>query len=244
MVKALKNVEHYKQQAIVETLSRKNFNKLFCIGYNKTGTTSLEHVLKLLGYSMPNQMEQEIRLVRQVYAGNFEPLINFCNGYDVFQDMPFSQGLLYSQLDCLFPNSKFILTVRDSDEWYESLLRFQKNGVLKKAGVTDLADVKEEDFKDKSLYLYKNYTYENMKRHVATVEDSVLHHDFSLLYDKTHRVSIYEERNHQIIKYFSDRPDDLLVIDLTKESSIEKVLKFLNLPLELNIPVPRLNASC
>ncbi len=61
----------------------------------------MERVLKLLGYSMPNQMEQEIRLVRQVYAGNFEPLINFCNGYDAFQDMPrtfvFAVGLLVSK---------------------------------------------------------------------------------------------------------------------------------------------------
>ncbi|WP_415893349.1 sulfotransferase [Neptuniibacter sp. PT8_73] len=243
MSEGLKNIDAYKQKAVLETLSRKSFNKLFCIGYNKTGTTSLEHILKLLGYKMPNQMEQEIRLVRQVYAGNFKPLIDFCGNFDAFQDMPFSQGVLYAQLDCLFPNSKFILTVRDSDEWFDSLIRFQTKGVLKRAGVTDIDQVKEEDFKDKNLYLYKNYTYENMKRHVTVVEHGNLKSDFSLLYDKQHRISIYEERNQQIIKYFSGRPNDLLVVDLAKENDIEKILSFLGLPLDLNIPVPKLNAT-
>ena len=30
-------------------LDNKNFNKIFCIGYNKTGTSTLETVLKLYG---------------------------------------------------------------------------------------------------------------------------------------------------------------------------------------------------
>jgi hypothetical protein len=238
-----KEIEQYKQRAILETLSRKGFNKLFCIGYNKTGTTSLEHVLKLLGYSMPNQMEQEIKLVRQVLSGNFDPLLKLCDNFDAFQDMPFSQGVLFAQLDCLFPGSKFILTVRDSDEWFDSLIRFQTKGILRKAGVADITKVKEEDFKDKALYLYKNYTYENMRRHTMLVEEGVVKHDFSKLYDKAHRIAIYEQRNEQIIKYFHGREDDLLVIDLTKEADIGKILEFLDLPIELNIPLPRLNAS-
>lgn len=43
-------------------LDRKTYNKIFCIGYNKTGITTPELVLRLYGLSLPSQFEQEIRL--------------------------------------------------------------------------------------------------------------------------------------------------------------------------------------
>ncbi len=238
------NIEEYRNMALLETMPRKDFNKIFCIGYNKTGTTTLELVLRALGYRLPDQREQEMRIVKQLYLGNFQPLREFCEQYDAFQDMPFSQGVAYAQADCLFPGSKFILTVRDPQEWFDSLVRFHLNGVLKRQGITSLDQLDESSFKNKNIYLYENYFYDVLKYMViADVNGYELEYDWNRAYDRDHRIGIYSERNKEIIKYFQNRPDSLLVIDLTREKDISKILKFLNLPEKLNMQMPHLNIS-
>src|SRR5204863_7660666 len=43
----------------------------------------------------------------------------------MFQDVPFSFPNTFKHLDKAFPNSKFILTIRDSPEqWYQSITRY------------------------------------------------------------------------------------------------------------------------
>ena len=52
-----------------------------------------------------------------------------------------------------------------------------------------------------------------------------------------------KKRNSQIIEYFEDRPEQLLVIDITKEFDNRKIVEFLQLPLELVESFPHLNSS-
>ena len=233
----------YREIAIRESLSRKDFNKIFCIGANKTGTTTLENVFYALGYKCPVQAEQEIRIVKQLYKGNFQPLIEFCGQYEAFQDLPFSKEVVYAQVDCLFPNSKFILTVREPNKWFDSLVRSHLDGVLKNQGIENIEDVNESTFKNKTVYLYENYTYELSKRRVSKVENYQLKHDWSLLYNKDYYIKEYEERNQEIIKYFQNRAEALLVIDLEYEKDISNILDFLGLPATLNTQMPHLNRS-
>ena len=94
-------------------ISKQSYNKIFCIGFNKTGTTTLEKVLKLYVLDLPNQFEQEARISLPSLIGNYTKLLEFVAKYDAFQDLPFSQGETYVACDALFPNSKFILTVRE-----------------------------------------------------------------------------------------------------------------------------------
>lgn len=217
--------------------------KVFCIGYNKTGTTSMEMVLRGLGYKCPDQQLQERLVVEALFHGNFQPLISLCEKYDAFQDLPFSQGVTYAQVDCLFPGSKFILTVRDSNEWFESLTRFHLHGILKSLSVKDIRYVGEENFKDKDIYLYKNYLHSVIKRHVSVVSENKIQYDWSLLYDRSHRIKIYENRNREIIKYFQDRKNQLLIIDIGKEQDTSKIVQFLGLPSRLITKMPHLNKS-
>jgi hypothetical protein len=217
--------------------------KVFCIGYNKTGTTTIERVLKNLDFKMPNQAEQEMLVVEEMFRGNFKPLNTFCRKYDAFQDLPFSQGVTYAVADAMFPGSKFILTVRDSNDWFESLARFHLNGILKKAGIENLDDFSELTFKDKAVYLRKNYTQNVVRRHALSVIDNKIGHDWSLVYNKKHRIELYEKRNIEIIKYFHQRQFQLLVIDITKEKDTAKIINFLKLPKDLIEPFPHLNKS-
>lgn len=217
--------------------------KVFCIGYNKTGTTTLDKVLSDLGYKMPKQTRQETLVVEEIFRGNYEPLFALCKEYDAFQDMPFSQGVTYAIVDAVFPKSKFILTIREPDAWFESLVRFHLKGILKKAGLENLDDFSESTFKDKAIYLHENYLQTVVKRHAVSVIDHQVHFDWSLVYNKAHRMGLYERRNREIISYFQERQDQLLILDITKEKDNSKIVEFLGLPKKLVDPLPHLNRS-
>lgn len=175
--------------------------KVFCIGYNKTGTTTLEKVLIDIGYRMPNQAKQEKLVVEKLFRGDYKPLFDLCKEYDAFQGMPFSQGITYAILDAMFPGSKFILTIRDSEVWFESLVRFSLNILFKKAGIESINDFSELTFNDKAIYLHKNYLYNNVKRHAISVINHRIYFDWSLVYNKKNRIELYERRNREIREY-------------------------------------------
>ena len=99
--------------------------------------------------------------------------------FDAFQDRPFSEGLIYVAADALFPNSKFILSIRDSDAWFNSLTSFHR----KIYGI-DTSQVSEQDIYEKCNYLYKDYFYGNKKRFLTTYERGETKVNWSKLYDK------------------------------------------------------------
>lgn len=219
-------------------LARKTYNKIFCIGYNKTGTTTLELVLRLYGLSLPSQFEQEIRLSTPTFARNYEPLRQFVSSYDAFQDMPFSQGETYVAADALFPNSKFVLSVRDPDEWFASMCRFD----AKLYGNVDIKSVTEDTIKNFS-YLFPTYWYETTQRLLTTFEAGKATVRWDLLYNKEYYVDQYVRRNDRIKKYFMNRHEDLLVIDITKSKTTAEICKFLNIPRNYVIEMPHQNRS-
>lgn len=217
--------------------------KVFCIGYNKTGTTTMERVLKNFGYRVPSQRKQERRVVEELYRGNHVPLYTLCKKYDAFQDMPFSRDVTYAVVDAMFPGSKFILTVRDSDEWFASTVRFHLQSIFKLAGVEKLEDFNELSFKDKDIYIRKNYLQNVYKRFAVSVIDHQVRYDWSLVYNKAHRIEQYERRNEEIVKHFQDRQNQLLVLDLSKEKDNSKIVEFLNLSRKFIDTLPHLNRT-
>lgn len=90
--------------------------KIFCIGFHKTGTKSLAAALTYLGYRVtgPNFI-QNPRIGEQALSLALALVPN----YDAFQDNPWP--LLYKELYNLFPNARFILTVRPSEAWIRSV---------------------------------------------------------------------------------------------------------------------------
>lgn len=90
--------------------------KIFCIGRNKTGTTTIAHTLAELGYRVAPQRYAELLADDCYLRGKFGLIVEFCRYYNAFQDVPFSWPRTYRVLDEAFPNARFILTVRDSPE--------------------------------------------------------------------------------------------------------------------------------
>jgi len=92
--------------------------KIFGIGLNKTGTTTLGECGKILGL---RHTGCDRRLLQAVLLRNdFSQIQRRVQQYDLFEDWPWP--LIYKELDCMFPGSKFILTVRKSEYlWLNSL---------------------------------------------------------------------------------------------------------------------------
>lgn len=186
--------------------------KIFCIGHNKTGTTSIQKALIDFGYVVGNQAKAE-RLIHAYKTRNFEPIIRYCRTAEAFQDIPFSLPYLYVVLDQCFPKSKFILTVRQSaDQWYESLIRFQAKRFGK--GILPNADVLRDD-----SYRYRGFSYDVKKIVYDTDDDN--------LYDRSKLIEFYNAHNGAVIDYFRFRPNDLLVLDLSTKGAYQNFCRFI-----------------
>ena len=218
---------------------QKLWNKAFCIGSHKTGTTSLDLVMKILGFDCAPQQEIEISTVDQVQHGIYRELFKKVDSYDFFQDSPFAQGTTFIALDAYFPNSKFIFTYREPEEWFNSLTKFHQKILNKKV----LGKSEIENFG----YLREDYTLRNTEFYYISEIDEKnnlkVNYNWDLLYNKEHYIDLYKRRRDEVIKYFQRRPKDLLILDITKEKDISEIASFLELPEFINFTFPRINSS-
>jgi len=160
--------------------------KVFCIGFHKTGTTSLELALKKLGYRVKGSLgTKDPDIAEKVHAMAYAT----AEEYDAFQDNPWP--ILYRELDERYPGSKFVMTRRPSESWIRSQV------------------------KDFAL------TETPMRRWIYG-EDAGCPEGNEETY-----VARYERHNREVLEYFAERPDDLLVFDLPKGDGWEKLCLFL-----------------
>ena len=91
--------------------------KVFGIGLNKTGTSTLGACLSTLGY---RHRSYSFRQVKRLRMQQMDALLANYSHADSFDDWP--TPWLYRQLDAAFPDSLFILTRRQSTEnWLASI---------------------------------------------------------------------------------------------------------------------------
>lgn len=173
-------------------------SKVFVIGFEKTGTTSMGKALELLGYNVCGSVvgrESSLDIIRKKAYSKL-PL------YDAFQDNPWC--FLYKELDLSCPNSKFILTIRPTQEWIIS--------VINHFGTT-------------------KYPYASM-----------LYGAPFPLGNENIYIERYERHNAEVLQYFENRTNDILVLQTGIDFSWKKICAFL----DKDIPerdFPYLNAS-
>ena len=160
--------------------------KVFCIGFHKTGTTTLKVALKKLGYRVTGSFgTKDPDIANKVHEMAFAMI----DQYDAFQDNPWP--MLYKELDARFAGSRFILTRRPTEAWIRSQVK---------------------DFAS---------TETPMRRWIYG-EDAGCPEGNEDTY-----VARYERHNREVLDYFKDRPDDLLVFDLPADASWDKLCAFL-----------------
>jgi len=93
--------------------------KVFGIGLNKTGTTTLASCLRALGF---RHTSCDLDLSRCAHRGDMEPIFERADQYESFEDWPWP--LVYKEMDRRYVEAKFILTRRPNPEvWFSSLKR-------------------------------------------------------------------------------------------------------------------------
>jgi len=183
---------------------RANTPKIFGIGLSKTGTTSLAHALEILGYKT-----RDYPGITQYRASDLSSVdLNMVDAHDALTDTPIPS--FYRELDRKYPNSKFILTIRDSEGWLTS---------CKKQFNEKLAAKQNEAHNQLFMDLYG-----------CTV------------FDEQKFLDGYEKFVNGVLEHFKDRPQDLLVINVTAGEGWEKLCPFLGRPIP-DVPFPKANVT-
>lgn len=213
--------------------------KVFCVGMNKTGTTTMSKVFRMLNYRVAPQIKQEIAIGDLRMKNNYQKIKSFCWKYNFFQDLPFSQGDFYQTIDKIYPSSKFILTIRDPEKWFDSfcnfhLIYYRKMGF----NLKNISEVKEEHMR-KFNWIKEGYYYDYTKNFWINEQiNNQLFYNWKLLYNKNHYINVYQKRNKQIQDYFQERKKDLLIFDVSKNYDVSKILDFLEIKNSLNFRMP------
>lgn len=191
-------------------------NKIFCIGFNKTGTTSLGAFFEQQGLRVAKQIEGE-RLLNSYIKRDFKTITKFCSRKDriVFQDAPFSLPYTYQHLFTKFPDSKFILTVRNSpEEWYESILKFHSN-------FYNRGKVPTKESLKNSNYIHKGWSWDFM--------NDVFFNNNEILYERESFLKIYTKHIETVLNYFKNNKNSLLVINIADNQDYYRLCEFLTI---------------
>ena len=195
-----KSIKQFER--IQNTIKVTGKTKYFCIGFNKTGTTSIKKAFEDLGFIVGDQSVAEVLTDRYYFNSEFGPIIRYCQTAEVFQDVPFSYPETFKYLDKAYPNSKFILTVRDTPEqWYNSLVNFHAKRYGLNGPVPTYEDLQQEKYQGAGL------TINLMSVHNTSKEDP---------YNKDILIKNYKNHVHAVKDYFKNRPHDLLVLNVAE----------------------------
>lgn len=194
--------------------SSKRKVKIFCVGLNKTGTTSLFRTLENLNFKMGDQRSGEL-LFRNWVKNDFDPIIQYTKSSMAFQDIPFSLPSTYGVLDKYYVNSKFILSVRDSPEqWYNSVVKFHSKLWGDGRNPPTAVQLKSAN------YLYKGFPFEFSQIVWKTPENDP--------YNKDILIDHYRSHNCQVKEYFKDKKEKLITINVSCNSDYSRLCDFLN----------------
>jgi hypothetical protein len=193
-------------------------SKIFGLGLSRTGTKSLTSALTVLGYRIshyPNDRTTLKELQSAIYQ------FSILQDYDGITDITVAP--FYAQLDTLYPNSKFILTVRDQVSWLRSL---QKHWLY------------EFELLDKNNGIYP-LDYES---HVEITNFLKVAVFGCCDFNPIRMAYVYDLHCQNVINYFRDRPQDLLVLNICEGEGWEKLCTFLKQPFPVQ-PFPMIQTE-
>lgn len=186
--------------------------KVFGIGLSRTGTKSLTDALNFLGIPTVH-FPEDAQTVSELAAfrnSNRDTLnLTILRRYTGATDTPMAS--VYRALDRGYPQSKFILTVRDQASWLASCERFWNTTVL--------------PFVSKEA----NGPYVAwINRNVYGIEH----------FERTAFVRTYDQHCMGVRDYFARRPNDLLTLDIVGGQGWRELCAFVNRPVP-RVPFPR-----
>lgn len=173
--------------------------KVFGIGFHKTGTSSLAAALRALGYRVtgPNGTKDPDIAVKALPMA-----LELARCHDGFQDNPWP--VLYREMDAAFPGSKFVLTIRPTDDWIRSCVgHFGSRSTPMRRWIYGAGAPQGNE----AVYIAR-----------------------------------FEQHQRDVVSYFRNSADSLLVLRLTEGEGWEALCRFLGCDIP-KLPFPHRNAG-
>lgn len=203
--------------------------KVFCIGANKTGTTSTEQIFRELGLKIAPQQKVEKYFYDIDFNLNCDLFWKWLDQYEAFQDAPFSWSWILPELIRRYPTAYYILTTRNVDAWYASI----RSHHFRVLSLPD--DASGKDIKNaiaQCSYISPGYFEKVLARLYGPINDDEL---YSENIWKQHYIS----HNHAARSLLRD--NRFLEISLSEETDTRKICNFLGLPPFFVQQIPHLN---
>ena len=194
--------------------------RVFCIGMNKTGTTSLNHLFEREGFKVAKQRDFE-KMTAQFYKqGSIENILRVIDRTNpktnvFFQDIPFAIPGFWRYLVYRYPDAKFVLSVRDSpDQYYNSLVTFHK----REWGI----DIFDPEKLKKVKYIERGFPYRFMVEILGCPAEDP--------YNKDHLTSLYNKHIEDVERFFKKNLTDRFIkINLANQCDYERLNEFIGL---------------
>ena len=109
-------MELYRERAMQQDNSDIDRQRVFCVGMNKTGTSTLKacfEILDMIPVASPKTLSKNERTVIQNFYGNQDycAICKLAKNFVTFENRPWNMWEMCQHLDECFPNSLFILTI-------------------------------------------------------------------------------------------------------------------------------------
>ena len=176
--------------------------RLFGIGWHKTGTTSLHHALRILGF---NSKHWICDMYPEIIAGHFN--FQSVNEHYALSDFPIP--LIFEKLDLAYPGSKFILTTRRTEAFLNSVYNHWKIGM--RPAAHDRSQTHWDVVSRRGKYSHEIHELAYGRR----------------TFDRKVFAQRFEAHNDKVQQFFAKRPEDLLVLDLDEGIEWEHLCGFL-----------------
>lgn len=203
-------------------LFQNSTNKIFCISTQRTGTTSVGQFFKNHDFNVADWFVSNKNNWSYYWnIGDFESIFNskdFKNN-QVFEDDPWWLPEFYKVLYHRFPKAKFILFTRDSEAWFQSMVKHSEGMILGNTMKHCKVYRREQDFlnlfNEKERLVYDEKKIDNL---------------LSLEGEKDHYINLYNQRNTEIIDFFKKHsPKSLFVSRLEEDDKWVKLGEFMGM---------------
>lgn len=202
--------------------SKKNKPKIFCISFQRTGTTSVGQFFKYFGFKVAGYHKKRSSdwSVKR-FLGDYESIFKSKDFIDhqVFEDNPWFDEDFYKFLYHKFPEAKFILFTRDADKWFDSMVNHSKGKTLGNTFRHSKLYKREEEY-------YYKYSDLDFYQSIKTIDNLL---DLNETHRK-HYTSIYKIRNKEVDDFFNAvSPSSLFRCQLEDPDKWQKLGAFFNI---------------
>jgi len=196
-------------------ISQNNYSQyVFVISLHKTGTRSVDQLLKLLGYKTihwPHTIDN-INL-EKIISGKedniefvWDVLKQHTNQYNAFSDVPYS--VLFKEAYRDYPKARFIYIYRDYSKWISSVRQHFGN----------------KQFKGFNKVQYASYIPLDKLNTFTDLSDWDL-------------ISIFANHFRDVVTFFEDKQDQLGIFNLNNPNLGYDICQFLGFPPVFDIPI-------